>query len=569
MMMKNIVLLLSFVSSLLFAKDLTPVTLQLKWKHQFQFAGYYAALHKGYYKEVGLDVTIKEASIGINMAEEILNKKAHFGVGTSSLLLEYAQGKPLVVLGVIFQHSPLALMTLQENVQTIHDLANKTLMIEDGSADIYALLKRENIDIKSLNITEHTFNPKKLIDKEVDAMSVYSIDEPYYLQSEKIRYNLFSPREAGIDFYGDNLFTLKELVEKDPKLVEAFKSASLKGWQYALSHHAEIIELILNTYNTQNKPKEYLEFEAKNMMELIYPDILEIGYMHKGRWKHIASVYQELGFLNHKNIDLDMFLYEHNENFFEKYQIFLYGVGVLIAVLFLSWYFIYSLNKKVKIETAKNIEQLQKIAMSNMVANISHQWKEPLLQISVLNHIVLHKISRTQEALQKEDIVVQLYEIDKTIAFMSETMDNFLNFYKEEHKEEKLDLKTTIVQAIQLLENRIQNAHLKSAINATTCFEVIGNKNQIMQVWLNFINNTLNAIEKNRIKDPYLQITLQEKKIVFEDNCGGIKNIEAVFTQENSGLGLKMCKEILQKHGFGLQLSNTAYGLKIETSYKG
>lgn len=563
-MLKHILLLVFLSSSLLLAQKLTPVTLQLKWKHQFQFAGYYAAVEKGYYKEAGLDVTIKEANSGISMVEEVLGKKAHFGVGTSSLLLDYAGGSPIVVLGVIFQHSAFALMSLQENIKTIHDLANKTLMVEDGSADIYALLKRENINLKSLNIIEHTFNPQKLIDNEVDAMSVYSIDEPFYLQSKKIRYNLFSPREAGIDFYGDNLFTTKEMIELHPKLVNAFREASFRGWEYALENQDEIIELILKNYNTQNKPKEYLEFEAKNMMELVYPDILEIGYMHKGRWEHIASVYQELGFLD-KDVNLEMFLYAKNESFFAKYQTLLYGVGGLLLVLFLSWYFIYALNKKVKIETAKNIDQLKKIAMSNMVANISHQWKEPLLQISVLNHILLHRVSTAYKQLSKEDILSQLYAIDKTITFMSETMENFLNFYKEERKEEKLNLQATIELAIQLLENRVKNHKLNISLDSIAAFEVVGNKNQFMQAWLNFINNTLNIIEKNSIQNPTLKIRIEERKITFEDNCGGIKNIDAIFTQENSGLGLKMSKEILEKQGFSLKLSNTNYGLKIES----
>lgn len=141
----------------------------------------------------------------------------------------------------------------------------------------------------------------------------------FFLQQKKLRYNIFSPREAGIDFYGDNIFTSQEFVAQNQETVDAFLSASIKGWQYALTHQDEIIDLIMEHFNTQNKSREYYKFEAKHMIELIYPNILEVGYMHKGRWEHIISIYKELGFLD-KSIDLDKFLYQPQRSFFEKYQ---------------------------------------------------------------------------------------------------------------------------------------------------------------------------------------------------------------------------------------------------------
>lgn len=86
--------------------NLRPISLQLIWKHQFQFAGYYAAQEKGYYREAGLDVTFREANPDEDTVEAVLKGQSEFGVGTSDLLLYRARGRPVVVLGVIFQHSP-------------------------------------------------------------------------------------------------------------------------------------------------------------------------------------------------------------------------------------------------------------------------------------------------------------------------------------------------------------------------------------------------------------------------------------------------------------------------------
>src|SRR5271165_4654646 len=89
---------------------LDNVSLQLKWKHQFQFAGYYAALAQGFYREAGLDVEIREGGPDINVAKVVSEGKADFGVCTSSVLINRAEGRKLVVLGVIFQHSAAILI---------------------------------------------------------------------------------------------------------------------------------------------------------------------------------------------------------------------------------------------------------------------------------------------------------------------------------------------------------------------------------------------------------------------------------------------------------------------------
>ena len=367
---KTTIILFLFISTL-FAKN-NEVTLQLKWKHQFQFAGYYAAIHKGYYEEEGLNVIIKEAFSDMDIVDEVLNNNAQFGVGTSELILDFAKNKPITVLGVIFQHSALAIMSLNKNINTIHDLVGKNIMIERGSADIYALFKRENIDTNSFKILPHTFNVQSLIENKVDAMSIYSIDEPYYLQQKGLRYNIFSPREAGIDFYGDNLFTSQNMINSNPEIVEKFKRASLKGWKYAMSNQNEIIEIIMKNYNTQNKLKEYYEFEAKKMMDLIYPEILEIGYMQKGRWEHIVNIYKELGFLN-KDIEFKKFLYSPNKIFFEEYKYFIFLTLFFICVIFIVSSIAYYINK-VNQKLTKS-EQRHKIIFQNS-ATAGIVWKK-------------------------------------------------------------------------------------------------------------------------------------------------------------------------------------------------
>lgn len=294
------------------AHALEPVTLQLKWTHQFQFAGYYAALEKGYYREAGLEVKLAEAMPGQSAVDAVLENKAEFGVGTSELLLLRMRGKPVVVLGVIMQHSPIALLSHgPPRIQNIQDLAGRSIMIEPGSAELFAMLRREKLpDNASLRIESHNFDVRDVIKGRVDAMSVYVTDELYEVERQGIPHLLFRPLTSGIDFYGDNLFTTEAQIRDHPERVKAFRAASLKGWKYAMENPAEIIRLIRERYS-RHKTQEHLEFEAAAMARLMQVGLIEPGYMYPGRWQHIADTYAEVGMID-RAADLKGFLYEND-----------------------------------------------------------------------------------------------------------------------------------------------------------------------------------------------------------------------------------------------------------------
>lgn len=290
-------------------RALEVVTVQLKWRHQFQFAGYYAAIEKGYYRDAGLDVRLREPEAGEEPAQAVLDGKAEYGIATSDLLLFRARGEPVVALAAIFQHSALAFVSLNTSkVRSVHDLPGKRVMIEPHAADLQAYMHDEGVPMNKVEFVDHTFDPSSLISGQVDAMSVYVTDEPYLLEKAGRTYNVFSPRASGIDFYGDTLFTTEQELAKHPKRAQAFLDATLKGWAYALDHPGEIIDLILERYS-QRHSREHLTFEARKMIPLINHKLVAIGHMNPGRWRYIAERYMEFGLI-HKDADLDDFIYE-------------------------------------------------------------------------------------------------------------------------------------------------------------------------------------------------------------------------------------------------------------------
>ncbi|WP_229207748.1 MULTISPECIES: EAL domain-containing protein [unclassified Duganella] len=297
------------------AMALDKVTLQLKHVHQFQFAGYYAAQELGYYKEAGLEVRILEGTDGNAPERDVISGKAEYGTGSSSLLLARMAGKPVVVLGVIFQHSPYALAMRQTGGDAdIRRLIGKRAMIGSltddlGNADeLLAYLTKEGLPPSSFQRVEHSFNPEDLIHGKVDAMAVYTTNEPDTFDRLGFPYDIYSPRAVGIDFYGDNLFTSEQEIANHPARVRAFRAASMRGWQWAMSHQEEMADIILSKYSRRSD-RQHLLYEAGQMVPLVQPVLVEIGYMNPDRWRHIADVYAGLGMMP-RQASFDGFMYQ-------------------------------------------------------------------------------------------------------------------------------------------------------------------------------------------------------------------------------------------------------------------
>jgi class 3 adenylate cyclase/ABC-type nitrate/sulfonate/bicarbonate transport system substrate-binding protein len=280
------------------AAALDQVSLQLKWKHQFQFAGYYAALEQGFYRDAGLDVSIREGGPDIDVAETVTNGKADFGVCNASVLREWTKGRRLVVLAAIFQRSPaVILVPRRADISSVSELRGRTLMDTPGSDEIAAMLKHEGVDYEALPRVAHDGNPRDLLAGRADAMVAYSTNEPFALEQLGAAYRTFSPDAYGIDFYGDNLCTSEAEVNAHPSRVAAFRTASVKGWAYALAHKEATVDLILKTYSAK-KSREALLFEAARTDMLVGRGPGHIGEQDAARWQRIATTYRKLGLLN-------------------------------------------------------------------------------------------------------------------------------------------------------------------------------------------------------------------------------------------------------------------------------
>ena len=320
-------LLLGMPVAALEQRPLTQVRLQLNWQHQFEFAGFYAAKAKGFYRDAGLDVEILESVPGENPEQQVIGGKAEFGISDAKLLLEQQKGNEVVVLAVIFQHSPVVLLVPENGARSIAELRGKRVMMVAENTELLALFRKEGLREEDYVRVEPSYDAQDLVRGKVDAIQAYASDEPDYLAREGFAFRTLRARDAGIDFYDLNLFTTARQLEQNPEQVRAFRQASLKGWEYAMEHPDEIMDVLQRDY-TQKHSREHMRFQYQQMVPLIQPVLIELGYMNPERWRRIARTYASLGMLP-DDFSLQGFLYDSNP---PRDLRWLYG-GLLLALL--------------------------------------------------------------------------------------------------------------------------------------------------------------------------------------------------------------------------------------------
>ena len=301
-------------------KSYDKVKLQLQWKHQFEFAGFYAAKEKGFYKDVGLDVEFKEFQSNMDIMDEVLNGDADYGLTYSSLIADYMKGKPIIFVANFFKQSPLVLVT-QKNIHTPADLKGKKIMglLDSSHKEILLpMLQKFNVSTNDFTNIPRKFSIESFKNKEVDALSIFTTNEIYTLNHLGIQYNVLDPAVFGIKYYDANLFTSKSELQNHPKRVENFKKASIMGWEYALKHKEELVNIIMQKYNTQHKSKEALLFEANQIEYLMLTNLYPIGEIDLEMVQIISDNFaQSLSIPKESKEKLESFIYNIKANTLE------------------------------------------------------------------------------------------------------------------------------------------------------------------------------------------------------------------------------------------------------------
>ena len=562
---------LYLVPSILVAEE--TIKLQLKWKHQFQFAGYYAAKELGYYKQQGLNVEIVEADSNNDPSEIVLQGNAEYGTGSNSLLLLHNEGKPLVVLAVILQHSPYILITHELNhSQSIHSLKNKRLMIEPLADELIAYLNHEGMQLSDFKTVQYNHDIKDFSSGKVDAISAYSTDEPYFLKKNNIDFHAYSPRSVGIDFYGDNLFTTHNELKNHPKRVKKFLHASLQGWRYAMTHKNEIANLILNKYS-KRKDFESLLYEANEIEKLMRPDIVDIGYMLDGRWRHIAKTYSDLGMLP-ENYSLNHFLYKPNPDkiSYWVYITLLITIFVLIIIASVNYKFIKLTKKLTRLLYIKSKSE----NIGESINMISHQWKQPLNELGIqLMKIETSADNNLIPKDKKKEIIDSTDKGHNILEFMADTIDVFSYLLKTNEHHFEFQPNIVINDLLSIINDNFKLNKIQITYKLDNPLKKInGSPSDLSHAILNILNNSRDIFRSRKTPSRHIHIILytEHKSMIIDitDNGGGIniKPLNKAFTLgvsskagDDTGIGLYIAKKLIEERFYGsISAKNTDSG---------
>ncbi len=268
----------------------TSLTLQLKWTHQAQFAGFYAADQKDYYGEQGLRVTMLPGGPDVDPLASVLEGRAQFGIANAdSLILARAQGKPVRAIATIYQRNPNVFMTLAETgIDTPADFAGHAIRVnEQTKPTLHALMAKFGNSPDQYSEVNLPSDAEMFLSGEVPIWSVYLIGLGHSIQAAGHDVNFIYPDDYGVHFYADTIFTTDQMIANSPDLVTRFLSASLEGWRYAFDYPDDVSQMIVS-YNPEIDP--VLEAsKIRASLPLFFTGEGPIGHMKPAVWQAMAE----------------------------------------------------------------------------------------------------------------------------------------------------------------------------------------------------------------------------------------------------------------------------------------
>lgn len=292
------------------AGDLTPVRLQLQWVTQSQFAGYYAALDQGYYKDEGLDVKILEGAVEIVPQQVVASGEAEFGIAwVPKVLASREQGADLVNIGQVFQRSgTLEISWKDSNITKPEDWKGKRVGTWGfgNEFELFAALRKAGIepnDASQVTIVQQPFDMSLLLNKEIDAAEAMIYNE--YAQvleaTNPATGKLYQPEdlsvinfnEVGTAMLQDHIFAreswLKEAGNED--IAVKFLRASFKGWIFCRDNFDQCVDIVLK--NGPTLGKGHMAWQLNEINGLIWPSANGIGMLDDNLYKQTVSISTE------------------------------------------------------------------------------------------------------------------------------------------------------------------------------------------------------------------------------------------------------------------------------------
>ncbi len=288
------------------------VTVQLSWFHGVEYAGFYTAVEKGYYKAENIEVVLNAGGPEINPLDEVQNDKVQFGITSGdSIIIAKASQQNFVSVATIFRENPLAITSLtKDNIQKPEDLIGKTVGVYSLDLTNFfdmpflAFLSRTGLERGSMEyaLIEDFQGANEIKAGNMDAMSgMFATDQQVMAKDAGDELNFIYYKDYGYDVYINTIFVKEELTQSSPELITRFLRATMKGYEYAIENPEEVAGFAVKYDSTLD-----LAYQ-QNVMQAQIPFIntgdAPIGSMDDDVWNTTQDILLEFGLIK-KAIDL-------------------------------------------------------------------------------------------------------------------------------------------------------------------------------------------------------------------------------------------------------------------------
>jgi len=287
------------------------VTLQLKWVTQAQFAGYYAALEKGYYDEEGLNVTIKPGGPDITPEQVVASGSAEFGIDwLPSLLATRDKGSDLVNISQVFERSAMLELTWKDTgLDSFAKLRGKKVGVWccGNEFELLAALRKNGIeptDKSDVTMVNQPFAMDLLLNRQVDAAAAMTYNELAQVLAQKNpdtgqQYteedlNILSMEEAGTAMLEDGVFVRGDWIsdEGNQDVAKRFLKASYRGWIFCRDNAEECLQIVLDNGPTLGEAHQ--RWMLNEINALMWPNEGTFGVMNEEDFQRTADIALDL-----------------------------------------------------------------------------------------------------------------------------------------------------------------------------------------------------------------------------------------------------------------------------------
>ena len=276
------------------------VTLQLKWVHQAQFAGFYVASDLGLYQQRNLAVDFLPAGPKIVPLQALYEGRADFAITSAEDVVKArSEGKDVVAIAAVYRLNPHIFMTLAESGITDprqfpgHSISYSS---QDGVMQGNAMMKNLTLDINSLTEKKYDYKYQSFLKGEVDITTGYMTGGYLRLKKSGVKVNVIWPEDYGVHVYGDVLVTTGDVLANKPLLVKRFLQASFSGWTIALADQQQGVASTMKF--ALEADKELQQEMLSQSFPLIETGEDRLGWMEDSVWKQLIISMEEAGIIS-------------------------------------------------------------------------------------------------------------------------------------------------------------------------------------------------------------------------------------------------------------------------------